>query len=152
MESDLVASVIGWLRAPNLSDVGSVASLLGLALTVWVAWAVRRLRTSYLFSARVPALAKRLRQHAAKLSDYLNDADAFKAKIEEELAAAEVTAGSLYRKLDGHSRKVMKSLKSSIRRSTKGALSEDQLRVVYLEMVKMNEQLKDLQADLKWER
>jgi len=100
----------------------------------------------------VPALAKRLRQHAAKLSDYLNDADAFKAKIEEELAAAEVTAGSLYRKLDGHSRKVMKSLKSSIRRSTKGALSEDQLRVVYLEMVKMNEQLKDLQADLKWER
>jgi hypothetical protein len=141
-----------WLKWLSLSNIGSAASLVSLVLTVWVALAIRRLRASYLFSARAPELAKHLRVHASHLANYLNDFDSFTDKIHAELAAAEVTAYSLARKMDWRNRRRVKQLGKAIKHVGHNELSEANLRVIYLQMIKVNEHVKDLQADLKWER
>ena len=68
-----IATVSKWLEQLTLSDIGSIASLVGLALTIWVAMAVRRIKARFMITARVPDLAKSLRQHATKLSGFLSD-------------------------------------------------------------------------------
>ena len=83
----------------------------------------------------------------------MNDFKAFEDKIREELAATEVTALSLARKIDWRRRRTVKQLGKAIKRmGKKQQCSEAELREVYVQLVKVNEHVKDLQADLKWER
>lgn len=117
-----------------------------------MALSLRTIKASYLFSARAPELAKQLRSHATSLAEYLNDFGGFEAKIREELATAEVTANSLARKIDWRHRGPVKHLGKAIKRAAKTQLSEPGIRTIYIEIVKVNQYVKDLQADLKWER
>jgi hypothetical protein len=141
-----------WIEGPTFAGIAGLASVTSLTLTIWVVLGVRRLKASYLFSARAPEIAKQLRAHAANLASYLNDFEAFKGKIQEELAAAEVTSFSLARKIEWRHRGAVKDLGKAIKRMNRTQVSEEQLRTVYLQLIKVNEHVKDLQADLKWER
>ncbi|MGD0102392.1 MAG: hypothetical protein ABSC60_18865, partial [Acidobacteriota bacterium] len=57
-------------------------------------------------TARVPELAKQMKQHAARLSEFLNDPVTFQNQLSEELVLAEVTIRSLKEKLSGHPRRI----------------------------------------------
>ncbi|PYR68822.1 MAG: hypothetical protein DMF88_08020 [Acidobacteria bacterium] len=149
----MMSTIWSWITGPTFTGIAALASVASLLLTIWVALGVYRLKASYLFSARAPQLAKQLRNHAANLAEYLNDFKAFEDKIREELAATEVTALSLARKIDWRRRRTVKQLGKAIKRmGKKQQFSEAELREVYVQLVKVNEHVKDLQADLKWER
>jgi hypothetical protein len=60
--------VFEWL---TLSNIGSVASILGIGLSLYVIYNVREIRKSYLFTARAPALLKSLRAHSSNIKDLL---------------------------------------------------------------------------------
>jgi hypothetical protein len=141
-----------WVMKLSLGDAGSIASIIGVLLTIWVALAVRRIRSFYLFTARVPGLSRRLKQHASSLATYMNDPKSFADPIREEMVAAEVTVHSLERKLSGHVKKTAKDLLLNIRRANGTELDASVVRGVYLLMIRVNEQLKDIQSDLKWEK
>ena len=135
-----------------LSDFGSIASLVGLALTIWVAFTVRRIKAHFLVTARVPDLARRLREHSKKVSEFLNDPEAYQIQILEELALAEVTTHSLQATLSGRPRRMVKALLEGVRKASQCNAPQPELRNLYVQMVRVNEQLCDLKKDLKWER
>ena len=121
-------------------------------MTLWILSDLRRIKSRYLFSARVPELARKLRTHSSSLSDLLNDPAANSSQIAEELAAAEVTVSSLSGKLTGGVKKSANSLAKTIRTTQKTGSDVALLRDIYLAMIKLQEELKNLELDLKWER
>ena len=72
-----------WL---TLSNIGSVASILGIGLSLYVIYNVREIRKSYLFTARAPALVKSLRAHSSRIKDLLEEFGTSIEEIEAELA------------------------------------------------------------------
>lgn len=141
-----------WVAGLTLSDWGSVASITGLAVTIWVVWTVRNIRNYYVVRTRVPDLAKRLRKHAVNLSEYLNDLPTFAHPAAAELALLEATLGSIKGKLGGDPKKTVKRLLKTVRDARSAPVLEEPTRAIYVELVKANEQIKQLQEDLTWER
>jgi len=141
-----------WITKLSLSDLGSISSLASLLVTIWIAISVRKIKSFYLFTARVPELGRRLRRHSSNLAKYMNDPVSFKERISEEIVAAEVTVTSLQRKLSGREKKNVKDLLTGIRRANKAEFQLSEVREVYLLMIRVNEHLKDLQSDLRWEK
>lgn len=135
-----------------LSDIGSYASIAGLLVTLWILSDLGRIKSRYLFSARVPELARKLRTHSSNLSAMLNDPAANSSQIAEELAAAEVTVTSLSAKVSGVVKKSATSLAKTIRTTQRTGSDVALLRDTYLAMIKLQEELKNLELDLKWER
>src|SRR2546430_1945606 len=110
--------VDGWFQTleswlPSLATLGSVASLLSLILTAYVLIELRRIRSLYLFKARVPDLIGRLSQHSSNLSNYLSDFDNSLPDIVKELAVSEAVMTSLTKKLGGDPLKSVKALLQS---------------------------------------
>lgn len=141
-----------WATGLTLSDWGSLASLAALVGTIWVIWTVRNIRSYYILRARVPDLARKLRKHASSLSEYLNDLKAFAHQTAAELASLEATLGSIKGKLRGDPKKTVARLVKTVRSARSSPIAEVSIRSIYIELVKANEQIKQLQEDLTWER
>lgn len=56
----------------TLSDIGSVASLVSLAVTGWVAIRVATIEKRFLVRARGPALLQRMADHSTRLSQFMS--------------------------------------------------------------------------------
>lgn len=136
----------------TLSDISNIASVVGLALTLWVALNVRKIKNHYLLTARVPELSRKLSQHRRQLCKYLNDAEANRHQIEEELAAAKATAQSLEAKLTGRHRESIKLLLKAIREQERQLTTETGTRAIYRRIVHVSEELENMIEDLKWDR
>lgn len=136
----------------TFSNISDIASLASFALTVWVLWDVRRIRKSYSFAARIPTLAVKLRHHAATLSQYLNDFESFRSQVPEELARTEVTLLSLRRRLSGPQRSFAVSALRKVRRYRADDHDGADVRAIYLSLTQLEEGVKELREDLKWER
>jgi len=82
----------------------------------------------------------------------LNDAVANATLIAEELAAADATISSLVGKLTGATKKSAKALGKGLREARASGADVVKLREVYLAMIQLREELKNLELDLEWER
>lgn len=157
------------LRGSWYSAIGTTASLVSLLLTGFVLWSLRRIRRHYIFTARSPDLIDRLGKHASEISTYLNDPEGFESETSLEFAKMEATLLSLQRVTTGSNRRPIRSLLETIRnhklsstRQTNGNYKSllwsskkrenPTLRTVYLETVKLVEQLGDIQEEQRWER
>ncbi len=136
----------------TLSDIGSLSSILGFIVSVFVLYNLRVIVRSYMFKARVPALQKKLSTHTSHLIRYLNDFDGSIQSIKEELAKSQIVLNSLRRKLKRPAKGSVKQALKLIDTYKKDHKNENKLRIVYIEMLKVVEEIKDLKADLKWER
>jgi hypothetical protein len=103
-------------------------------------------------SGRGPKLVAELRLSRGKISEYLNEFDSFIPQISEEFARSGATLKSLEKKLRGSSKSSVKQLRKRIIGYKVSAESESQTRELYLEMVKVVEELKNYQKDLDWEK
>ena len=137
-----------WLSSLKLTEFGSWASILSLALTLWILIAVRKLRSQYVFKGTVPKLVEKLSTHSSQISSYLNDYKGSKSQIDLEIARTEVVLQSLKRQLPRRHRKPVNSLLRSIKKSRDP--TEYQVRRIYLASVQIVDQVLDLQEDLAW--
>ncbi|MDI6792939.1 MAG: hypothetical protein QME81_08755 [bacterium] len=137
----------------NLSDVGSIASIVGLILTLVVFISLRRIRSEFLFKVRVPELQESLKAHASKVFEYHRDYETSKKdEINKELAIAEVNLKSLARKTLGELKTSTKKLQKQIeefRRNGK-VRSKDELYEIYIEMIKLSEEITNFRRDDQW--
>src|SRR5437016_14477969 len=83
----------------TLSDAGSIASLVSLALTGFVAFTVREIRRGVLYKARAPELLKTLTNHRSALNTYLTDYPASLRDFQRQLPAIESTLLTLETKV-----------------------------------------------------
>lgn len=76
-----------------LTITGSLASILGFGLTIYVAKTIRAVRKSYVRQAMLPQLVKKLRQIARNLEESINSRD--ELLVRKALAQARTVAASI---------------------------------------------------------
>lgn len=103
-------------------------------LTFYVFLDVRKIKSYYLFAARVPNLLEKLQQNASNISDYLDNFERFSSKIEEELAETEVVVESLSKRIDGDAKKSAHQLIKDIQEYNPKKKNKDAVWEIYLNM------------------
>ena len=139
-----------WL---TLSNIGSVASILGIGLSLYVVYNVREIRKSYLFTARAPALLKSLRTHSSNIKDMLKEFETSIEEIEAELARCSPVLESLRTKVGRQERKSISGVVQLISANKSLSMgSKDSVWDIYKELLKVEEAMINLQKDKQWER
>jgi hypothetical protein len=134
-----------------LSDFGSYASLISLALTAYIAWSLRKIRNTYIFRIRAPQFVKTLRKQASTLIGYANDFDSFKQEIGDELARVDVKLKAMQGRMRGESKKAVRELRALIKECEREPGSEAKFRLAYRGMQRVIEEVKEYQEDLDLE-
>ncbi len=143
--------LIIWLYE-RLSDLGSVASILGLVITLVVFYRIRKLETHFLFTARIPEYIRQFHEHVLKIAELLQNFDRSSRDIRVELALCEANLKSLKPKLHGEARKsVMKLTRLIIKqRESVTRQSAEQIEKIYEELIRVTRELENLQEDERW--
>ena len=131
--------------------IANILSIASFILSVIVLWNIRKLRNAYRLRGRGPSLIRELSKSASNLSNYLNDYTGSIRQIEEELKIVSVKLASLESKIGGRLRISVKQVRTYVDQSDAKAENENEIRRVYLELLKVTEELKDHQKDLDWE-
>jgi len=131
--------------------IGNIFSIASFILSIIVLWNIRKLRNAYRLRARGPSLLKDLSKAASNLSKFMNAYTDFLPQITEELGRVAVKLRSLKRKLSGDQKRSAKRALLYIDQCQVSVQNEEQVRLVYVEIVKVIEELKDHQKDLDWE-
>ena len=139
--------------APLLNHFGTICSILGLILTIFILGNLRRIHRHFLFQARFPNLRNKIAKHRKSLSQLLNTYDTSKQQIQIELQKCRANLNSLKPKLNRSSRngvnQVIKQIKSTC--GSYSHLSESQVREIHISLVFLEQELENLNQDIKWE-
>jgi len=131
--------------------IGNIFSIASFILSIFVLWNIRKLRNAYRLRARGPSLIKDLSKAASNLSKFMNNYDEFMPQVSEELGRVGVKLKNLRSKLSGPPKRSVKRVLSYVDQCEVTIQNEDQVRLVYGEVLKVIEELKDNQKDLDWE-
>jgi len=135
----------------SITDIGSVASILGFLLTILIFLSLRSIRRFYVFTARVPELLSKLKKHAGEISKYQKEFSDSQQGIELELSRAEVVLKSLKKKVSRQTKSSINNVLKTVK--TYNSFNDSKrLREVYIEIIKLIDEIEELQSDLKWER
>jgi hypothetical protein len=137
----------------TLSNIGSVASILGIGLSLYVIYNVREIRKSYLFTARAPALLRSLHARSSNINDLRKEFATSIDEIEAELARCLPILESLKRKVGRQERKSISEVVQLITANkTLSAGSKNAVSDIYRELIKVEEAMRNLHKDKQWER
>jgi len=142
------------LKNITFTDIGTIASISGLLLTILIFFLIRKIKSVYIFKGRVPGLSKKLQDIASGIANDLNDYESSITSIDKRVTLCEVVLKSLKEKLQGSIKKDIKSLIKKIGnyQNSKDYETEEHIRDIYLNILKISEEIKELQEDDKWER
>jgi hypothetical protein len=133
-----------------LADAGSIASLVSLALTGYVALSLRKIKNTYIFRIRAPEFIKALLNHASTLNDYGNDYDNSTQEIGDELARADVKLRSMEGRMRGESKAAVKQLRVLIE-GYNDEPSREKFRLIYRGIQRVVEEIRESREDLSLE-
>lgn len=134
---------IGWLA--------DVASLIGLALTIFVAVSVRRIKNFYVLRARVPDLMKQVGEAASELARLQPQAGASHQEIDLVFVKIEVLLKSLRKKVGRNFRTSIDQVSGGMAGYQKTRNAET-LWPVYVSIQKLSAELSEHEQDLTWDR
>jgi hypothetical protein len=126
----------------------------GLVITVWVLVDLHRIKRTFLFQARFPELKNRIRSHSATFTRHLNRWPDTLPDIEIEMRKCCATLENLLQKVGRDHQDNLNVLLKSIRRYQSSLQpneeSKKNIRGIYLDLVHVEEELKNLNEDSKW--
>lgn len=137
--------------APHLTFFGSIASIVGLLISVYLFFAIRAIKRNYLFRARIPALQKKLKKHASNISSALQQYDETQDEILSELSLAEVNLISLKSKTNGTLKASLSKTVKELQSFRKKGISKDKIRSIYLSINMRIQEIENYREDEKWE-
>ena len=144
----IMESIYTWL---NIEKLGSLASIAGLVLTIYVFFGVRKIKQEFLFRVRLPGLLKKIQNHASSISSELPNLPESENSIIEELSIAQVNIQSLENKSSGTMKNSLKKLRlkiEDIRKNNK--VDKDSIRSVYLDLNMVIQEISNIRDDDKW--
>lgn len=103
-------TLIDYIFSLNLSDVGSWASLLGLAVTLFTAVAVFKIKKKFLFRSNIDSHAERILDISNEITILLRQYAVNKQQIEEQFALADVELRSMQK---GSSEDLLSDIKAA---------------------------------------
>ena len=150
MKDEIIRLWSSLLENINVGDLASIASLL---LTIFVFFNVRKIKAYYSFTARIPELIDRLTEHTSKLNSYHQEFENSLQLIDEELAKSEASLEALQKKVDRPTRTLIKGILEKISKYKQTRRkNSDEFWKIYVEMSKVTAKVRDLQEERKWER
>ena len=134
-----------------LADIGSIASVVSLLLTGYIAWNLRNIRNNYIFRLKAPEFIKALTKHASNLNAYGNDFENLKLEAGDELAKLDVKLRSIQGRMRGEAKKSVKRLRELIEEYHNEPDSKERFRLVYRETQRVVEEVRESREDLNLE-
>lgn len=132
--------------------LGSISSIIGLLLTIFILYKLRRIHRNFLFQARFPDLKRKITRHRSNLSKLLTTYDGSADQVEIELRKCQSNLCSLKRKvarsLRGDIKRLVKHIKNISRSSSHP--SKEEIRKVYISLVFIEQELENFSEDIKW--
>lgn len=133
-----------------LADVGSIASLFSLILTAIIYLDLRRIKNSYIFRIRSPQLVRFLTAKTSYLIDLAKDFPTDNKQINIELAKIDVRLNSMQGRITGSTKKTVTNLRERIKVFEQSP-NEENFNQIYIFMIRVIEEIKELQQDLNLE-
>lgn len=133
------------------SDLGTLASILSFVITLYVFFAVRKIKSFYVSKARVPELIDQLKEHASHLADLHRDFNDSRPQVLLEIGKAEVTLRSLKNKVRRPTKKSVAVVIKLIKSYGPYNQTQDNLWKIYVEMQKLIQEVVGVQSDRAWE-
>ena len=133
----------------TLTDVGTIASILSLAVSIFVLYDVRKIKNSFKIRVRGPAVIKELQAYSFSVNRYLNQFEDFVPQIAEEFGKAQAKLKYLEKSLPVTQKRSIRALRRSIEKCEVLVENRKGVHRVYVEMTKVLEELKDHQKDLR---
>lgn len=125
--------------------------MLGLLLTGYVAWSLRRVKNTYIFRLRAPQLVKDLTEGGSMLINYANDFANAQQEIGDEIARLDVKLKVIQGRMRGRSQGAVRDLRARIRDWEREPYNEAKFRLVYRGIQRVIEEVKEYQEDLDLE-
>lgn len=144
-------AIRSFLQSDLYFIVGNLASILSLIVTIFVLINVREIKRSHVFMVRLPDLRKQLRHHSREISRYMQDLETSRPEIRVEIGRAEVTLNSLKGKVPRTSRSSITKVLTVVKSVDVSKAGIDDILEVYAELIKIEEELKNIQADFESE-
>ena len=98
----------------SFSDIGTIASIISLGVSVFVLIEVRKIKNVYKLRVRGPVIIKELVRYSANLSGYLDEFEDSLPQIADELGKARAKLKYLKKTLSSDTRTSVKRLLRSI--------------------------------------
>jgi hypothetical protein len=144
-----------WLSAEmekiTFSDVGSAASIISFVITLYLFYAVRKIKSFYVFKAMVPELTEELKEHASNLADLHRDFKESRDQVLLEIARTGVTLESLKKKVGRPTKKSINVVIKLIDDYSPHNQSPGYLWKIYVELQKVIQEIIYVQSDRAWE-
>ena len=142
-----------------VTDIASIASILGLALTIAVYYETKSLKKTFKNKARIPELQKDLSTSASVLNDAMSDWENSKERIKNEFITCIATAESLLEKLEDVDKQKVRDFLNLIapiegrkKRSPKLTFNSlDDVWLLYEALSLLNSRLAQIVKDMKWD-
>lgn len=145
-----------WLT--DLNKIGSISSILGLVITVFLFVEARKIRNSFLRRARLPEINKELNKVTSNVSNHLKNWDADKKPALEAFSNVKALLENIKPKLPAEEkRKVgdylnqLQPKKYLIIKTSISELNEDAAWELYTELSGLVTSLQQLAKDSKWD-
>lgn len=135
----------------NIANISNIASLLGLAIAVYLIFNARYLRNRYLSILRTPKLLKKLKRIGSNILELIYSDNFDEVKIRTELNIYKSNLKSIHTKLDRSSRKECKVLMKTID-SILGndSIDIDEFWDIFEKISGFNEVVGNFIEDLNW--
>lgn len=135
----------------NIANISNIASLLGLAIAVYLILNARYLRNRYLSILRTPKLLKKLKRIGSNILELIYSDNFDEVKIRTELNIYKSNLKSIHTKLDRSSRKECKVLMKTID-SILGndSIDIDEFWDIFEKISGFNEVVGNFIEDLNW--
>lgn len=145
-----------WLT--DLNKIGSISSVLGFIVTVFLFIEARKIRNSFLRRARLPEINKELSKATSKVSNHLKNWDADKTPALEALSNVKALLENIKPKLPAEEkRKVgayldrLQPKKYLVIKTSVSELNEEAAWELYTELSGLVTSLQQLAKDSKWD-
>lgn len=133
----------------SFTDIGTLASLLSLAVSIWVLYDVRKIKAGLKLRVRGPVVMKELRKYSATIADYLDQFENSLPQISEEFGKARAKLKYLEKNLPSQTRKSVRKLQRSIEKCDVITENKEGVRRLYVEMNSVLVEITDHQKDLE---
>jgi hypothetical protein len=133
----------------SFSDLGTIASIISLGVSIFVLIEVRKIRNAFKLRVRGPVIIKELVGYSSNLSAYLDEFEDSLPQIADEFGKARAKLKYLKKNLSSSPKSSVKRLLKSIEKCEITLENKDGIRRVYVEMNQVLEEVKDHQKDIK---
>lgn len=130
-------------------NIGDVASVIGVIVSISVLLNLKNIKKKYLFKARIPDLVTKLKNNAEDISGRLKNFNEAKRDLETDLGRCIAALINLKKKVDRKTRQTINQLIKEIRRRKK-PLEKEEMWQIYNDLVILIDSLDHLQKDVKW--